>query len=81
MWTKNDPIDIKMCGIWNVGPKWQIVIPKEIRDILKIETWDSFVFFLEGGKRIGMVRNSDIQEMADYLNDLVNYLWNQTGKV
>lgn len=29
--------DVKMCGTVTVGPKGQVVIPKEVRDVLHIQ--------------------------------------------
>ena len=60
--------DIKLCGVTTVWPKGQVVIPKEIRDKLNIEKWDSLAILLSQGKFIGLVRNEDVTELMDYIN-------------
>ena len=64
------PIDMKIMGFWSVGPKWQIVIPKEIRTLMNIESWDNFVFLLKDGKYMGLVKNEDVQELMDHIKSL-----------
>lgn len=61
---------IKLYGITSVGPKWQIVIPKEIRDKLNINPWDSMAIVMKEDRYIGLVRNQDIRELMDYLNSI-----------
>ena len=60
--------EMKLCWVTTVGPKWQIVIPKGIRDQLNIEKWDSLAILLTQWKFIGLVRNEDISELMDYIN-------------
>ena len=68
MWKEKCSFNIKLCGTGTVWPKGQIVIPKEIRDQLWIQSWDSFVFLIESWKFIWMIRNEDVTELMEYLN-------------
>lgn len=64
--------DIEDCGmkIWwtvTVWPKWQIVIPKEVRDLLQIWPWDSLVAISKWKMAVGFVKNWDMQKMIEYI--------------
>ncbi len=58
---------LKLCWFATIWPKWQIVIPKDIRDIMNIKTWDKFVLVVKDGKYLWLVQNEDIQEIRDYI--------------
>jgi bifunctional DNA-binding transcriptional regulator/antitoxin component of YhaV-PrlF toxin-antitoxin module len=45
------------------------VIPKEIRDALQIDTGDSLAILMKHGKYIGLVKNEDVSELMDYINN------------
>jgi AbrB family looped-hinge helix DNA binding protein len=64
------PIDMKIMWFWSVGPKWQIVIPKEIRTLLNVEPGDNLVFLVKDGKYMGLVKNEDVQELMDHIKSL-----------
>jgi len=66
---KSDKCDIKLCGVTTLGPKWQVVIPKEIRDTLQIDTGDSLAVLMKHWKYIGLVKNEDVSELMDYINN------------
>lgn len=68
MWKEKCHFNIKLSWTGTVWPKWQIVIPKDVRDQLNIQPWDSFVFLIESWKFIWMVRNEDVTELMEYLN-------------
>lgn len=59
--------DIKLCWVSTIGPKWQIVIPKELREMLWIHPWDSFAVVLSDGKYIAFVRNQDMSDLMSYI--------------
>lgn len=59
--------ELKIVGVATVWPKGQIVIPKEIRSSLDIDTGDSFVVILKDSKYIGLVRNEDMSELMAYV--------------
>jgi len=64
---KNTEHTLRMCGTWNIGSKWQIVIPKEIREVLWLESGDSVSFLLKDEKFIWIVPNTDLQLLMDYI--------------
>ena len=67
-------INLKVVWTTTVWPKWQIVIPKEIRDTLDINTWDNMVVLMKDWKYIGLVKN-------DNIGDLMKYITSETGGV
>lgn len=60
-------INLKVVWTTTVWPKWQIVIPKEIRDTLDIKTWDSMVVLMKDWKYIGLVKNDNIWDLMKYI--------------
>ncbi len=64
--------DIKLYGTTNIWPKWQIVIPKEIRDKLNINPGDSMTILLKNDKYIGLVKNQDVNELIEFINSMKN---------
>ncbi len=62
--------NLKLQWTSTVWPKWQIVIPKEAREILWIKTWDSLAIFTKDNKWIWIVK-------AENLNDFIRYLKNE----
>jgi AbrB family looped-hinge helix DNA binding protein len=62
--------DIKLYGTTNIWPKWQIVIPKEIRDKLDLNPGDSITILLKDDKYVGLVKNQDVRELIEYVNSM-----------
>lgn len=60
-------INLKVIWTTSVWPKWQIVIPKEVRDTLGIQAWDSMVVLMKDWKYIGLVKNDDIWDLMKYV--------------
>lgn len=48
-----------------VGPKGQIVIPKEVRDMFGIQPGDSLVIMADSGRGIAIERQSFLTKVAD----------------
>ena len=59
--TKGD----KFMSTVKVGPKGQIVIPKEIRDMFAIEPGDSLVIMADARRGIAIERQSFLTKVAD----------------
>jgi len=62
--------DIKLFWTTNIWPKGQIVIPKELRDRLNLNPWDSVWIIVKNDKYIGLIKNQDIRELMEYLSSL-----------
>lgn len=58
---------MKLCGTTTIGPKWQIVIPKEAREVLQLNPWDSVTLVLKDDKALAIIKNENIQELFDYM--------------
>lgn len=69
---KKNFCDIKLLWTVTIGPKWQIVIPKEIRDKLALESGDSMSVLLKDDKFIWLVRNKDLNELMEFVNSEKN---------
>jgi len=59
--AKND----KFMATLKVGPKGQIVIPKEVRDMFGIEPGDSMVILADSKRGIALERQSFLTKVAD----------------
>lgn len=59
--------DFKMYGSVVVGSKGQIVIPKDVREELGIETGDSLIVVVKHGKAIGMIKSDDLDEFMQFM--------------
>lgn len=59
--------DVKLSGNVTVWPKWQIVIPKDVREQLNIQTGDSLVVVVKWWIAIWLIKNEDIQKMMEYI--------------
>lgn len=59
---------VPMITYATIGTKWQIVIPKEAREQLHVNSWDRVVLIIDHGKM--MVINPDgIQQMIQILQE------------
>ena len=55
----------KFMATVKVGPKGQIVIPKEVRDMFGIEPGDSMVILADAKRGIALERQSFLTKVAD----------------
>ncbi len=62
-------MSMKMWGNVTVGPKGQIVIPKEVRDLLDIHPWDSLVTISKWDVAVGFIKNGDMQSIMEYMQE------------
>ncbi len=60
-------INLKIVWTTSVGTKWQIVIPKEVREKLNINPWDNIVVLLKDDKFIWLVKNDNIWDLMKYI--------------
>jgi AbrB family looped-hinge helix DNA binding protein len=58
---------VKMHGSVTVGTKWQIVIPKDVRDMLEISEWDTLMTMTKYGKFVGFIKAEDMTEFIELL--------------
>jgi AbrB family looped-hinge helix DNA binding protein len=59
--------NMKLCWIVTIWPKWQIVIPKDLREKLLLSTWDTLAVMLKDDKYIWLVKNEDMWELMKYI--------------
>lgn len=60
---------MKMWGSVTVWPKGQIVIPKEIRDLVGIQPGDTLIALSKWDKWVGFIKNEDFFSMIQYMKD------------
>jgi AbrB family looped-hinge helix DNA binding protein len=69
--TKDVPakasIGVKMHGSVTVGTKGQIVIPKDVRDMLGIAEWDTLMSMTKYGKFVGFIKAEDMGDFIELL--------------
>ncbi len=58
---------IKLWGTTTIGSKWQIVIPKNIRDAISLSPWDEVVMlYSTENKHISIIKNDDINKLFEH---------------
>lgn len=62
----------KLSILWvvTVWSKWQIVIPKEIRDTLNIIPGKRFVTLLKDDKYLWLIDHEDMENLRGYIDDV-----------
>jgi AbrB family looped-hinge helix DNA binding protein len=63
---------VKMHGSVTVGTKGQIVIPKDVRDMLDIGEGDTLMTMTKYGKFVGFIKAEDMEEFIDLLKSECN---------
>ena len=69
-WTKQvSPADfeVRMHGSVTVGAKWQVVIPKDVRDMLDINEGDTLLTITKYGRFVGFVKSEDVKSFIELL--------------
>ncbi len=63
---------VKMHGSVTVGTKWQIVIPKDVRDMLDISEGDTLMTMTKYGKFVGFIKAEDMTDFIELLKTECN---------
>ena len=63
---------LKIYGTVTVGAKGQVVIPKEIRDIIEIQPGDSLIVVTKHSKAIGLIKADDLQGFLEYIKEEIS---------
>lgn len=63
---KKHEYKMKLYGTTTIWPKWQIVIPKEARDRLNLNPWDSVTIITKDDIAVAIIKNEDIKELFEY---------------
>lgn len=58
---------VQMFWTVTVWPKWQVVIPSQVRKNLNINTWDQLIVVTKYWKAIWMIKADDIEELMEYM--------------
>jgi AbrB family looped-hinge helix DNA binding protein len=66
--------DLKLCSTVTLWPKWQVVIPKEVRDIMNLKQGDTLVLFLKNEKFIWLLRGNDLKELMRFIENQLKSL-------
>lgn len=60
-------LGVKMHGSVTVGTKGQIVIPKDVRDMLEIGEGDTLMTMTKYGRFVGFIKAEDMQDFINLL--------------
>ena len=68
----NSHLTVKMHGKVTVWPKSQVVIPKDVRDLLHIAPGDDLMIISKWEIAIGMIKSDDVQKFLNYIGSEMN---------
>ncbi|UFX82902.1 AbrB/MazE/SpoVT family DNA-binding domain-containing protein [Candidatus Absconditicoccus praedator] len=63
--TNQETCGVKIHGTAKVGPKGQIVIPQEVRQMLDLNPGDNVMVGTKHGKVVWVIKPEDINEFSD----------------
>ncbi len=64
--NKKCNLKIKLWWTWVIWSKWQIVIPKSIRDAVDLNPWDSVALLYSTEKKhISIIKNDDLNDLFE----------------
>ena len=58
---------VKMHGSVTVGTKWQVVIPKDVREMLGIVEGDTLMTMTKYGRFVGFIKAEDMWDFIDLI--------------
>jgi len=61
-------LTVKMHGKVSVWPKSQIVIPKDVRELLDIKPGDDLMIISKWDIAIGMIKSDDVPKFLKYVH-------------
>lgn len=61
-------LTVKMHGKVSVWPKSQVVIPKDVRELLDIKPGDDLMIISKWDMAIGLIKSDDIQKFLAYIH-------------
>lgn len=64
---KNITCKMRLHWTTTIWPKWQIVIPKEARERLNLNPWDSVTIITKDDLVVAIIKNEDIKELFEYV--------------
>lgn len=64
---KKSPKNEKFVWISRVWERWQIVIPKEAREMFGIKPWDSIIVLCDKKKWMALLKADAIEDLTDKL--------------
>lgn len=72
---KNDWFKIEwQATVW---PKWQIVIPKALRDKMNLKTWDNLVVVSKCDNSAILIKAENLKDFIDYVSNILKEdVWN-----
>lgn len=65
---------IKIEGSASVGTKWQIVIPKNVREKFELNSWNDLVV-LSSDNTIMLIKSEDLKDMMKCFEDMIEDYW------
>ncbi len=65
-------LTVKMHGKATVWPKSQIVIPKDVRELLNIKPGDDLMIISKWDMAIGMIKSDDVPKFLQYIHAELN---------
>lgn len=57
---------IKLCGTAVIGTKGQIVIPKDVRDLLGLQPGTGVTILIKDDKFVGLIRNDNLLNLINF---------------
>ena len=70
--TPSRNIGVKMHGSVTVGTKWQIVIPKDVRDMLEIGEGETLMTITKYGRFVWFIKAEDMEDFIELLKSECN---------